>query len=112
MSATLALAAKFHADVVLKGAGSVCAFADQSWAINASGNAGLASGGTGDALAGMLGALLAQKMPASEALALAVCLHGAAADALVAEGIGPVGLTASELAPAARRLINAVTPLR
>ncbi len=38
---------------------------------------------------------------------IAVCLHGAAADALVDEGIGPIGLTASEIAPAARRLLNA-----
>jgi hypothetical protein len=37
---------------------------------------------------------------------LAVCLHGTAADALVAQGVGPLGLTASELPPAARRLLN------
>ena len=47
-AASLALATKLHAGVVLKGAGSVLAFADGAWAINASGNAGLASGGTGD----------------------------------------------------------------
>jgi NAD(P)H-hydrate repair Nnr-like enzyme with NAD(P)H-hydrate dehydratase domain len=56
----------------------------------------------------MLGALLAQGVEVNEALKLAVCLHGAAADSLVAGGIGPLGLTASELAPAARRLINLV----
>jgi len=92
---------------VVKGAGSVLAFAGGAWAINASGNAGLASGGTGDVLTGMLGALLAQGVPVEQALSIAVCLHGAAADALVAEGIGPLGLAASELAPVARRLINA-----
>ena len=54
----------------------------------------------------MLGALLAQGIALGDALPLAVCLHGAAADALVAQGVGPLGLTASELAPAARRLLN------
>jgi hydroxyethylthiazole kinase-like uncharacterized protein yjeF len=107
LSAALALAAKFDAAVVLKGAGSVLAFADGTWAINASGNPGLASGGTGDVLSGMLGALLAQGIALDAALVCAVCLHGAAADALVAVGVGPLGLTASELAPAARRLVNA-----
>jgi len=107
LSAALALAAGFRAGVVLKGAGSVLAFADGTWAINGSGNPGLASGGTGDVLAGMLGAFLAQGIGLREALALAVCLHGAAADALVAAGVGPLGLAASELAPAARRLLNA-----
>jgi hydroxyethylthiazole kinase-like uncharacterized protein yjeF len=107
LAAALALATKLHAGVVLKGAGSVLAFADGAWAINASGNAGLASGGTGDVLAGMLGALLAQRIAMPGALQFAVCLHGAAADALVADGVGPAGLTASELAPAARRLVNA-----
>ncbi len=107
LAAALEVAAKFHAGVVLKGAGSVLAFADGAWAINASGNAGLASGGTGDVLAGMLGALLAQGVPMRQALELAVCLHGAAADALVAEDVGPLGVTASELVPVARRLVNA-----
>ena len=107
LAAALEIAAKFGAAVVLKGAGSVLAFADGTWAINASGNAGLASGGTGDVLTGMLGALLAQAVPPKEALQIAVCLHGAAADALVVEGVGPLGLAASELAPAARRLVNA-----
>jgi hydroxyethylthiazole kinase-like uncharacterized protein yjeF len=107
LAAALDIATKFRACVVLKGAGSVLAFSDGAWAINATGNAGLASGGTGDVLSGMLGALLAQGLPPDDALKIAVCLHGAAADALVSEGIGPLGLTASELAPVARRLLNA-----
>ena len=107
LGAALALASRFNAATVLKGAGSVLAFPDGTWAINASGNAGLASGGTGDVLTGMLGALLAQAVPPKEALQIAVCLHGAAADALVVEGVGPLGLAASELGPAARRLVNA-----
>jgi len=107
LAAALEAAARFRADVVVKGAGSVLAFADGAWAINATGNAALASAGTGDVLTGMLGALLAQGLAPGDALQTAVCLHGAAADALVSEGVGPLGLAASEIAPVARRLVNA-----
>jgi hydroxyethylthiazole kinase-like uncharacterized protein yjeF len=106
VEAAMTMARRFNTGVVLKGAGSVLAYPDGNWAINGSGNPGLASGGTGDVLAGMLGALLAQGIALGDALPLAVCLHGAAADALVAQGIGPLGIVASELAPAARRLLN------
>jgi hydroxyethylthiazole kinase-like uncharacterized protein yjeF len=106
LGAALSLSAAMNAAVVLKGTGSVLAYSDGHFAINASGNAALASAGTGDVLAGMIGALLAQGVSADTALALGACLHGAAADTLVAEGVGPLGVTASELAPIARRLIN------
>lgn len=106
LEAALRMARRLNAAVVLKGAGTVLAYPGGRWAINGSGNPGLASGGTGDVLAGMLGALLAQGVVFDAALPLAVCLHGAAADALVTQGVGPLGLTAAELAPAARRLLN------
>lgn len=100
------LAERFNAVVALKGCGTVLARPDDTWRVNTTGNPGLASGGTGDVLAGMAGALLAQGLPAWEALCLAVHLHGAAADELVAAGNGPVGLTAGELLIPARRLLN------
>lgn len=106
LGAALELARRFHAHVVLKGCGSVVADPDGGWAINASGNAGLASAGTGDVLTGFVVALLAQGWPAGAALRCAVHLHGAAADELVAAGIGPVGLTAGELIDAARAVFN------
>jgi len=106
LAAATTLARELNAHVVLKGAGSICASPDGSFAINTSGNAGLASGGTGDVLAGMLGALLCQGLDAPQALRYAVCLHGAAADSLVARGRGPIGLTASEVSLEARRLLN------
>lgn len=106
IEAALTMAGRLNAAVVLKGAGSVLAYPGGEWAINGSGNPGLASAGTGDVLSGMLGALLAQGLGLGAALPLAVCIHGAAADALVAQGVGPLGLTASELAPSARRLLN------
>lgn len=100
------LAQRYQAWVVLKGAGTVVCAPDGGLRINTSGNPGLATAGTGDVLAGMLGSLLAQKLPLDQAVQGAVWLHGAAADALVAQGIGPIGLTAGELADAARALRN------
>ncbi|HEY5800626.1 MAG TPA: NAD(P)H-hydrate dehydratase, partial [Burkholderiaceae bacterium] len=79
---------------------------DGEAAINPTGNAALATAGTGDVLAGLCGALLAQGWPVWEAALGAVWLHGAAADQLVASGAGPVGLTASELPPAIRLCLN------
>ncbi|WP_459950938.1 NAD(P)H-hydrate dehydratase [Denitratisoma sp. agr-D3] len=106
VAATRLLARRFQAHVVLKGAGSVIAHPDGRWAVNASGNPGLASAGSGDVLSGMAAALLAQGVPGGEALALAVHLHGLAADRCVADGQGSLGLTASELPDAARAQIN------
>lgn len=100
------LAMRYRSWIVLKGAGSIVCGPDGSWSVNGSGNAGLATAGTGDVLAGMLGALLAQGMDIGEAARAGVWLHGAAADDLVARGTGPLGLTASEIAPAARALRN------
>jgi hydroxyethylthiazole kinase-like uncharacterized protein yjeF len=110
LAAAQTLAQRFNASVVLKGKGSVLAHPDGAWDINGSGNVGLASGGTGDVLAGFIGALLAQGIDAAAALRIGVCLHGAAADALLANGDGPLGLTASELPVAARRLLNLAAP--
>ena len=106
LAAAFSLAKRFNAHVVLKGAGSICASPDGSWSINTTGNPGLASGGSGDVLAGIVGAMLAQGLETMKALQLAVCLHGAAADDCVAKGIGPAGLTASEVALSARRVMN------
>jgi hydroxyethylthiazole kinase-like uncharacterized protein yjeF len=109
LSAAQRIAHKFSAHVVLKGAGSLCVLPDGRWTVNGTGNPGLASGGTGDVLAGMIGAFLAQGLRGEQALQYAVCLHGAAADSCVARGEGPAGLTASEVMLEARRLMNAWT---
>jgi NAD(P)H-hydrate repair Nnr-like enzyme with NAD(P)H-hydrate dehydratase domain len=66
----------------------------------------MATAGMGDVLSGLIVALLAQNWPSEMALLAAVHLHGAAADRLVASGIGPVGLTAGEVIDAARNLFN------
>jgi hydroxyethylthiazole kinase-like uncharacterized protein yjeF len=106
VGAALAIATRFNAHVVLKGAGSICASPDGHWSINTTGNAGLAAAGSGDVLAGMIGAFLAQKLEPHKALQYAVCLHGAAADSCVARGMGPIGLTAMDVALEARVLLN------
>ena len=100
------LALRYNAVVVLKGAGSVIARPDGEVAINTTGNPGLATGGSGDVLSGLIGALLAQGWPAWEAALGGAWLHGAAADRLVAEGVGPIGLTAGELPVAIRAELN------
>jgi hydroxyethylthiazole kinase-like uncharacterized protein yjeF len=101
------LSQHFNAHVVLKGNGSILVARDRHWFVNTSGNAGMASAGMGDVLAGLLGALLAQRYSGESSLVLGVHLHGCAADELVRSGRGPVGLTAGELIDPARRLWNA-----
>src|SRR4051812_13683823 len=106
LQASRALSTRFNAHVVLKGNGSVLTARDSHVFINTSGNAGMASAGMGDVLTGMLGALLAQRYSGESTLVLGVHLHGAAADALVRDGKGPIGLTATELLEPARRIWN------
>jgi len=112
IAAALELARRFNACVVLKGCGSVLAAPDGHWAINPTGNAGMASAGMGDVLTGMVAALLAQGWEAWPALAGAVWLHGDAADRLVEQGIGPIGLAAGELIDEARASLNALVGAR
>ncbi|HJV81460.1 NAD(P)H-hydrate dehydratase [Noviherbaspirillum sp.] len=109
LSSARQLARQFNATVILKGTGSVIARADGEVMINTTGNPALATAGTGDVLAGICGALLAQHFPAWNGALAACWLHGMAADKLVSEGVGPIGLTASELIPAVRILLNRLT---
>src|SRR3989475_6562411 len=101
-----ALAQRYRSLVVLKGNGSVIAAPDGKFWINPSGNPGMASAGMGDALSGMIAALCAQGADPLHALLAGTYLHGAAADALVAAGTGPVGITASEVIDRARAFLN------
>ena len=113
IAAALTLAQRFNAVTLLKGCGSIVALPDGRWFINTTGNPGLASAGTGDVLSGLAVALLAQGWPAEQALLAAVHLHGAAADACVHAGQGPIGLSAGELITPAREILNrwiATTP--
>ncbi len=106
LAAARQLAARFAGVIVLKGTGTIVASPDGRVSVNPTGNAALATGGTGDVLGGLIGAFLAQRLPAYEAALAGVYLHGMAAEALTAEGEGPAGLTAGELAPKVRSLLN------
>ena len=106
VAAATELAGRLNCEVVLKGAGSVCASPPNTWQINPSGNPGLASAGQGDVLTGMIGALLSQGCSSFVALRAAVYLHGWAADHLVGAGVGPIGLSATEVIEAARSVLN------
>ncbi|WP_323003466.1 NAD(P)H-hydrate dehydratase [Denitromonas sp.] len=106
LEAVLMLARRFDAHVVLKGNGSLIAHPDGRWLINRSGNPGMSAAGMGDVLTGLLAALLAQGWPIESAIIGAVHLHGSAADLLLAKGIGPIGMGASELPDAVRILLN------
>jgi hydroxyethylthiazole kinase-like uncharacterized protein yjeF len=89
--------AETHAvHLALKGARTVVATPEGTIYLNPTGNSGMASGGTGDALSGIVGALLAQGCSAEYALALGVYLHGAAGDR-AARRVGTCGLVASDL---------------
>ena len=105
------LAHKFKSVCVLKGAGTICADVSGAWFMNTSGNPGLATGGTGDVLSGIIGSLIAQGLSVMQAAKLGVYVHGAAADSLVEIGIGPIGLTASEIAQEVRNQINYLNKL-
>jgi ADP-dependent NAD(P)H-hydrate dehydratase / NAD(P)H-hydrate epimerase len=86
--------------LVLKGARSVIADAGGRIWVNPTGNPGMASGGMGDVLSGVLGGLLAQGLSTSEAACLGVYLHGAVADRIAADG--QIGLLASDIADGLR----------
>lgn len=94
--------------LLLKGARTVIASPDGLVHVNSTGHAGLASGGMGDVLTGLIGSLLAQGLTALDAATLGAYLHGLAADRLLAI-YGDAGLLATDVMseiPAARRALS------
>jgi NAD(P)H-hydrate epimerase len=83
--------------VVLKGHRTIVATPEGRAFVNLTGNAGMATGGTGDVLTGMTAAWLAQLMDAEAACKIAVYLHGSAGDLAEADE-GEVALTAGDVA--------------
>jgi hydroxyethylthiazole kinase-like uncharacterized protein yjeF len=101
-------AMRYRVVLVLKGARTLTAAPDGRVHVNSSGHAGLASGGMGDVLTGLIGSLLAQGLTAMDAATLGVYLHGLAADRLLAK-FGDAGLLATDIMyeiPAARRALS------
>jgi NAD(P)H-hydrate epimerase len=96
--------------VVLKGARTVIATAEGKVFVNPTGNPGMASGGMGDVLAGMLAALLGQGFSPEDAMRLGVFLHGFVGDR-AAEEKGPIGIIASDIIeglPSGMRALSAM----
>ncbi|UHQ18635.1 NAD(P)H-hydrate dehydratase [Lysobacter sp. KIS68-7] len=100
-----ALVEKFGAVVVLKGAGTIVAAPDHRPAVIGAGNPGMAVGGMGDLLTGVIASLRAQGQPAFDAACVGALLHAAAGDEAARDG-GERGLLPSDLLPRLRRLSN------
>ncbi|MET0065132.1 MAG: NAD(P)H-hydrate dehydratase [Candidatus Thiodiazotropha sp.] len=104
-AACRALQTRYGGVVVLKGAGSLIQSADHKpIALCSDGNPGMASGGFGDVLSGLIGAFMAQGEAPGESAELGVCLHAAAADQ--AAEAGEVGMLAGDLFAPLRQLLN------
>ncbi len=102
-AAVRALQRHYGGVVVLKGAGTLI-YDGQEMALAVVGNAGLATGGSGDLLSGIIGGLLAQGLPPMQAACAGVLIHGEAADSALAPG--PRGMLPSDLLPQIRRWVN------
>jgi NAD(P)H-hydrate epimerase len=90
---------RFKKTILLKGPYSIVGDPDRHMTVNRTGNPGMASGGMGDVLSGVIVTLLAQELPAYEAASTGMYWHGLAGD-LCADGIGTIGYSASEVADA------------
>ncbi|WP_133179557.1 NAD(P)H-hydrate dehydratase [Shewanella decolorationis] len=102
-AAVRALQQKYGGVVLLKGAGTVI-FDGKQMVVAPVGNPGLASGGCGDVLSGIIGALMAQGMDNMQATVVGVVVHGCAADLAAVQG--ERGMLASDLMPFIRQLVN------
>ena len=101
-------AKKFGVVTVLKGAGTIIASPDGEVYINHTGNSGMATGGSGDVLTGVILALLAQGYPAEDAAKIGTYIHGLAGD-FAQKKQGMIGLIASDIItclPTAWRLVS------
>ena len=103
-TAAQSLAERFGAVVVLKGAGSIIAAPGQLPRVIAAGNPGMAVGGMGDLLTGIIAALRAQGLGAFDAASSGALLHGLAGDAAASDG--QRGLLPTDLLVPLRRLVN------
>ncbi len=101
---------RYPGTVLLKGAGTLLCHGEQAggqpvFELCTQGNPGMASGGMGDVLSGVIGGLMAQGLTPADAARLGVCVHGGAADRAAAVG-GERGLLATDLMAHLRRLVN------
>lgn len=104
-AAAQALQSRYGGVCILKGSGTLVIDTEQAKAVCNVGNPGMASGGMGDVLSGVIAGLKAQGLELADAARVGVCLHGAAADAAAANS-GERGMLASDLMPELRALAN------
>ena len=104
-NAAIALQKRYGGVIVLKGSGSLICADDGPLQLSPYGNPGMASGGMGDCLTGIIGGLLAQKLTLAEATQTGVALHGMAADN-AASDLGERGLLALDILPYLQQLLN------
>ena len=105
--AALRFAREHGCALVLKGRGTVCAFPDGECYVNPTGNPGMARGGSGDVLTGLMGALLCY-LPFRRAVRTAVYLHGLAGDMCAAE-LGEYGMTPTDMIERLPQAMRSVT---
>jgi NAD(P)H-hydrate epimerase len=96
LSAACGFASKYNCILVLKGHRTIIALPNGTAYLNTTGGPAMAKGGTGDVLAGMITALIAQKLPIVNAVTAAVFIHGLAGD-MCAEKFGQYSVTASDI---------------
>lgn len=96
VEAAISFARQHGCVLVLKGHRTITAFPDGEDFVNTTGNPGMAKGGSGDVLAGMILSLLGQGIPPKQAVPAAVWLHGRAGD-LAAQKLGEYGMTPGDL---------------
>jgi len=104
-AAASAIQNKYGGVAVLKGSGTIIVDSTARISVCAAGNPGMASGGMGDVLTGLIGGLICQHLDAAAAARLGVCVHASAADSIAAIE-GERGMLATDLIPAIRRLLN------
>ena len=107
IAAARQMAEQSGAIIVLKGAGTVVTAPGRPFYVNTTGNPGMATGGSGDVLAGILAGFAAQGIPPFEAALAGVYIHGRAGD-LAADALGEYGLIASDIAALAGRAIREI----
>ncbi len=110
-TAALEFARKYQCVLLLKGATSVVADPKGRLYINASGNSGMAAGGSGDCLTGIIAAMIAQGLEAFDAAVLGCYVHGRAGD-LAAQRMGEAGMTAVDLLEAIPHTLAGLYALR
>jgi len=107
LSIAKSFAEKYHVHIVLKGAASIIAHPDGTVYINSTGNSGMASGGMGDVLTGIIAGFITQGFPIEKAIQSGVYIHGFAADQCAKE-IGPFGYLASDVMTYLPRAIKSI----